>query len=132
VARPAKVAAVTEIADRFRDSSAAVVTEYRGLSVSALRELRRTLGPGATYRVAKNTLVRRAAADAGVAGLDDLLAGAVCARTITVRLKPTHLLHPSYAKPTSPISPSSGEAADDSTSSTTTQPGSNPLRGNRR
>ncbi|BBG04657.1 MULTISPECIES: 50S ribosomal protein L10 [Pseudonocardia] len=75
MARPDKVAAVDEIANRFRESSASVVTEYRGLSVAKLTQLRRDLGASANFRVAKNTLVKRAAADAGVQGLDDLLAG---------------------------------------------------------
>lgn len=70
-----KVDAVAEIADRFRSASAAVVTEYRGLSVRELGELRRDLGDTATYRIAKNRLVARAAADAGVQGLEDLWTG---------------------------------------------------------
>lgn len=75
MAKPDKVAAVAEIADRFRNSSAAVITEYTGLSVSQLSELRRALGSGAKYRVAKNTLVKRAAEDAGIEGLDHLFIG---------------------------------------------------------
>jgi large subunit ribosomal protein L10 len=75
VAKPTKVSAVAEIADRFRDSSAAVITEYRGLTMAQLSTLRRALGSGVNYKVAKNTLVRRAAADAGVQGLEDLFAG---------------------------------------------------------
>ncbi|RZT88400.1 LSU ribosomal protein L10P [Pseudonocardia sediminis] len=75
MARPDKVAAVDEIANRFRDASASVVTEYRGLSVAKLTQLRRDLGDDASFRVAKNTLVKRAADDAGVQGLDGLLAG---------------------------------------------------------
>ncbi|WP_116051583.1 50S ribosomal protein L10 [Amycolatopsis palatopharyngis] len=75
MAKPDKVAAVAEIADRFRTSSATVVTEYTGLSVSQLSELRRALGSSAKYRVAKNTLVKRAAEDAGIEGLDDLFVG---------------------------------------------------------
>jgi large subunit ribosomal protein L10 len=70
-----KVAAVSEIAAEFRDASAMVVTEYRGLSMKQLSQLRRTLGPDVTYAIAKNTLVKRAAADAGIEGLDDLLVG---------------------------------------------------------
>ncbi|HYH34434.1 MAG TPA: 50S ribosomal protein L10 [Nocardioides sp.] len=70
-----KVAAVAEIAAEFRDASAMVVTEYRGLSMKQLSQLRRSLGSDVTYTVAKNTLVKRAAADAGVEGLDDLLVG---------------------------------------------------------
>jgi large subunit ribosomal protein L10 len=75
MARPDKVAAVAEIADEFREASASVVTEYRGLTMSQLTALRRSLGDGARYRVAKNTLVKRAAEDAGVEGLDSMLVG---------------------------------------------------------
>ncbi|WP_063130416.1 50S ribosomal protein L10 [Nocardia fusca] len=75
MAKPEKVAAVAEIAEQFKGSTAAVVTEYRGLSVGALTELRRALGADATYSVAKNTLVKRAAAEAGVEGLDDMFVG---------------------------------------------------------
>lgn len=75
MAKPDKVNAVAEIADKFRTSSAAVVTEYTGLTVSQLTKLRRALGTGTTYRVAKNTLVKRAADDAGVEGLENLFIG---------------------------------------------------------
>ncbi|GAA4806810.1 50S ribosomal protein L10 [Tomitella cavernea] len=75
MAKPEKVTAVAEITERFRESHAAVVTEYRGLSVPALMELRRALGSDVTYSIAKNTLVKRAAAEAGVEGLDDLFVG---------------------------------------------------------
>ena len=70
-----KVATVAEITDKFRTSSAAVVTEYRGLTMAQLTELRRSLGKDTAYTVAKNTLVKRAAADAGVTGLDDMFVG---------------------------------------------------------
>jgi large subunit ribosomal protein L10 len=83
MARPDKVAAVAEIADEFRSSSASVVTEYRGLSVAQLTALRRTLGPDVTYRIAKNTLVKRAAQDAGVDGLDNLLVGPTAIAFVT-------------------------------------------------
>lgn len=75
MARLSKVTSVAEIADHFRESSAAVLTEYRGLTVAQLKELRRSLGDTVTYAVVKNTLTKRAAQDAGVTGLDDLLAG---------------------------------------------------------
>ncbi|WP_020668455.1 50S ribosomal protein L10 [Amycolatopsis nigrescens] len=75
MAKPDKVAAVAEIADRFRNSSATVVTEYTGLSVSQLSQLRRALGTSAKYRVAKNTLVKRAAEDAGIEGMEELFLG---------------------------------------------------------
>jgi large subunit ribosomal protein L10 len=65
--RPAKVATVTEVRERLEHSQSVVVTEYRGLSVKALAELRRNLRPaGGAYKVYKNTLVRRAAAEVGV------------------------------------------------------------------
>ena len=83
MARPDKVAAVVEIADEFRGASASVVTEYRGLTVAQLTALRRTLGPDVTYRVAKNTLVKRAAQDAGVDGLDALLTGPTAIAFVT-------------------------------------------------
>jgi len=83
MAKPEKVAAVAEITDKFRGSSAAVITEYRGLSMTQLTQLRRALGEGATYAVAKNTLVRRAAQDAGVAGLDELLLGPTAIAFVT-------------------------------------------------
>jgi len=75
MARPNKASTVAELADHFRDSNAAVLTEYRGLTVAQLKTLRRTLGSTVTYAVVKNTLTKIAAKDAGVAGVDDLLAG---------------------------------------------------------
>jgi large subunit ribosomal protein L10 len=75
MAKPDKVAAVAEIAESFRTSSATVITKYDGLSVAQLTKLRRALGTSAKYRVAKNTLVSRAAADAGIEGLDHLFIG---------------------------------------------------------
>jgi large subunit ribosomal protein L10 len=75
MARPDKAAAVAEIADEFRSSNAAVLTEYRGLSVKQLQELRRALGENATYAVVKNTLTKLAAKEAGVDSFDELLTG---------------------------------------------------------
>lgn len=73
--RPDKQEAVAELTGNFRDAQATVLTEYRGLTMSQLTELRRALGSDTTYTVAKNTLTKRAARDAGVEGLDDLLTG---------------------------------------------------------
>jgi large subunit ribosomal protein L10 len=75
MARPDKAAAVTELADEFRSSSAVVLTEYRGLSVKELTELRRSLSGNASYAVVKNTLTKLAAKEAGVPGLDEHLVG---------------------------------------------------------
>jgi large subunit ribosomal protein L10 len=70
-----KEGAVAEIAEQFSSSSAAVITEYRGLSVKQITDLRRALGRDTTYAVVKNTLTKRAAADAGVTVDDSLLTG---------------------------------------------------------
>jgi len=78
-----KATAVADIAEQFKASTATVVTEYRGLTVADLAELRRSLGASTTYTVAKNTLVKRAASEAGVEGLDDLFAGPTAIAFIT-------------------------------------------------
>jgi large subunit ribosomal protein L10 len=75
MARPDKAAAVAELTELFREASAVVLTEYRGLTVAQLKQLRRTLRGNATYAVVKNTLSAIAARQAGVEGLDDQLAG---------------------------------------------------------
>ena len=73
--RPDKSAAVAALTEEFRTSSGAVLTEYRGLTVAQLRELRRSLDGNASYAVVKNTLTKIAARDAGVLTFDDLLQG---------------------------------------------------------
>ncbi|AWH96230.1 MULTISPECIES: 50S ribosomal protein L10 [Dietzia] len=83
MAKPAKVQAVEEIKEHFQNSTTAVVTEYRGLSVPQVTALRKALGDSATYTVAKNTLVKRAAKEAGVEGLDDLLTGPTAIAFVT-------------------------------------------------
>jgi large subunit ribosomal protein L10 len=76
MARAEKVTAVAELTDRFQNSSGAVLTEYRGLTVAQLGELRRSLGDNASFSIVKNTLTKIAAADAGVTSeLTDLLTG---------------------------------------------------------
>lgn len=76
MAREDKVAEVAEIRDRLAGSAATLLTHYRGLSVKELKELRRELATSsAELRVVKNTLAKRAVADAGIEGLDDLLEG---------------------------------------------------------
>ncbi|MGP5363337.1 50S ribosomal protein L10 [Brachybacterium tyrofermentans] len=75
MANPEKVDAVSEIADLFRESDAAVITEYRGLSVGDLKELRRSLGSETTYAVVKNTLTEIAAREAGITAFDGMLSG---------------------------------------------------------
>ncbi|MBM0277388.1 50S ribosomal protein L10 [Micromonospora tarensis] len=73
--RADKATAVAELTESFRSSGATVLTEYRGLTVSQLTQLRRTLGADTSYMVAKNTLAKRAATDAGITGLDELFTG---------------------------------------------------------
>jgi large subunit ribosomal protein L10 len=75
MARADKAAAVAELAEQFRDSPGAVLTEYRGLTVKQLQELRRSLGGDATYEIVKNTLTTIAAREAGVDAFEDLLTG---------------------------------------------------------
>jgi len=76
MARAEKVAAVAELTERFQASSGAVLTEYRGLTVAQLGELRQSLGENATFTVVKNTLTKIAATEAGVgAELEQLLSG---------------------------------------------------------
>jgi large subunit ribosomal protein L10 len=70
-----KFAAVAELTEHFSSSTAAVITEYRGLSVKQITDLRRSLGRDTTYAVVKNTLTKRAAAEAGVAIDPALLSG---------------------------------------------------------
>ena len=75
MATPEKDAAIAELTEKFRSSSAAVLTEYRGLTVAQLSQLRTSMREHATYAVVKNTLTKRAAADAGITGFDEHLQG---------------------------------------------------------
>src|SRR3954469_22266505 len=75
MARAEKQAAVAEIVDSFNDAAGAVLTEYRGLTVKELQDLRRSLGEHADYAVVKNTLAKLAADEAGISGFDELLNG---------------------------------------------------------
>ena len=75
MARPDKAAAVAELTEDFRSANATVLTEYRGLSVISMKELRRALGSDTKYSVVKNTLTKIAAKDAGVDIDPSLLAG---------------------------------------------------------
>ena len=83
MATPNKAAAVAELTDAFRSSNAAVLTEYRGLTVAQLKTLRRSLGENAQYAVVKNTLTKIAANKAGINTLDDLFDGPTAVAFIT-------------------------------------------------
>jgi large subunit ribosomal protein L10 len=75
MSRADKTKAVAELAERFRASTGVVLTEYRGLSVADLRDLRNSLRGNADYVVVKNTLTKIAADEAGVLGFEELLIG---------------------------------------------------------
>jgi large subunit ribosomal protein L10 len=75
MARPDKAAAVAELTEDFKSATATVLTEYRGLTVTSMKALRRSLGATTKYSVVKNTLTKIAAKNAGVEISDDLLVG---------------------------------------------------------
>ena len=75
MARPDKAAAVAELAEDFRTANATVLTEYRGLTVTSMKQLRRSLGSTTKYAVVKNTLTKIAAKEAGVDVPSELLVG---------------------------------------------------------
>lgn len=83
MATPDKVDAVEEITEKLRGSNAAVVTSYTGLSVAQLKQLRRSLGENAQYRVVKNTLTKIAAQEAGISVLDEHLSGSTAVAFVT-------------------------------------------------
>jgi large subunit ribosomal protein L10 len=83
MARADKATAVADITEQFNAATATLITEYRGLTVANLAELRRSLAGTATYSVAKNTLIKRAASEAGVDGLDELFAGPTAIAFVT-------------------------------------------------
>ncbi|CAM3616476.1 50S ribosomal protein L10 [Occultella aeris] len=75
MARPDKAAAVAELTEKFRQSTAAVLTEYRGLTVAQLKALRTDLGGTTSFAVVKNTLTGIAAKEAGIDAFDGELTG---------------------------------------------------------
>ena len=78
MARPEKVAVVEEIRTKLTEADAAVLTEYRGLTVPELAALRASLRvSGTEYKVFKNTLARRAVADSGLEGVAAMFEGPV-------------------------------------------------------
>ncbi|MHC9572428.1 50S ribosomal protein L10 [Corynebacterium diphtheriae] len=75
MANPKNTESLAELKNRFADIDSVFVTEYRGLTVAQITELRRALGSDVQYSVAKNTLIKLAAKEAGIEGLDDILTG---------------------------------------------------------
>ncbi|MDI2098842.1 50S ribosomal protein L10 [Ruicaihuangia caeni] len=70
-----KEASVAELTEKFQSSTAVLLTEYRGLTVAQLKQLRKSISADATYAVVKNTLTKIAANNAGITAFDDQLAG---------------------------------------------------------
>jgi large subunit ribosomal protein L10 len=83
MAKPEKATAVAEITEQFRASNAAVLTEYRGLTVAQLTQLRKSIGGNATYAVVKNTLTEIAAKEAGISAFDGKLSGPTAIAFVT-------------------------------------------------
>jgi len=83
MARPDKAATVAELTEKLRASNAAVLTEYRGLSVAQLSQLRKSIGGHATYAVVKNTLTAIAAKEAGVSAFEGQLSGPTALAFVT-------------------------------------------------
>lgn len=75
MANPKNEADLKALQNRFEEADSVVLTEYRGLTVAQTTELRRSLGPDVQYSVAKNTLIKLAAQEKGIEGLDDQLTG---------------------------------------------------------
>ncbi|CAB0848195.1 50S ribosomal protein L10 [Corynebacterium diphtheriae] len=75
MANPKNTESLAELKNRFADIDSVFVTEYRGLTVAQITELRRALGSDVQYSVAKNTLIKLAVKEAGIEGLDDILTG---------------------------------------------------------
>lgn len=75
MANPKNVSSLAELKARFAETDAFVLTEYRGLTVAQTTELRQSLGADVQYSVAKNTLLKLAAKEAGIEGLDEYLTG---------------------------------------------------------
>jgi large subunit ribosomal protein L10 len=83
MARPDKAAAVAELTEKLRASNAAVLTEYRGLTVAQLKQLRKSIASNATYAVVKNTLTEIAAKDAGIDAFTGQLSGPTAIAFVT-------------------------------------------------
>ena len=98
MARTDKSAAIAKLKESFESSSAVLLTEYRGLTVAQLKTLRRAIGANAQFKVAKNTLARIAAKQAGVEGLDDLLTGPTAFAFVTGEIAETAKAIRDFAK----------------------------------
>ena len=86
--RPEKEAVVAQLTEQFRNADAVYLTEYRGLTVPQISDLREKLGRDTSYTVAKNTLARIAAKEAGIEGLDEILAGPTAVKLADLKSRP--------------------------------------------
>ena len=75
MANPKNTAELAALKEKFAEADSLVLTEYRGLTVGQLQQLRGDMGFDVEYHVAKNTLIKIAANEQGIEGLDDLLTG---------------------------------------------------------
>lgn len=98
MARTDKSAAIAELTEDFRNATAVIATEYRGLSVAQMKTLRRAMGAEAKYTVAKNTLARIAAREAGIEGLDEVLSGPTALAFVTGDIATTAKAIKEFAK----------------------------------
>lgn len=98
MARTDKSAAIAELKEKFESSDAVLLTEYRGLTVMQLKTLRRAIGANAQFKVAKNTLAKIAAKEAGIEGLDDLLTGPTAFAFVTGEIADTAKAIRDFAK----------------------------------
>lgn len=83
MARTDNAAAIAKLKESFEGANAVLLTEYRGLTVAQLQELRRAMSADAHFKVAKNTMARIAANEVGIEGLDDLFAGPTAITFVT-------------------------------------------------
>src|SRR6476646_10258728 len=83
MAKPSKAASVAELTQKFQTSQAAVLTEYRGLTVAQLTQLRKSVSAHASYAVVKNTLTAIAARDAGITAFEGQLNGPTAVAFVT-------------------------------------------------
>ena len=77
MAREDRTSSIAQLKEKFENANAVLLTEYRGLTVGEMKDLRRSIMANAEYKVAKNTLARIAAKEAGIEGIEDMLHGPV-------------------------------------------------------
>src|SRR6478736_1535970 len=94
-----KDASVAELTKNFENSNAVLLTEYRGLTVAQLKQLRNNIRQDAEYAVVKNTLTKIAANNAGITALDEDLKGPSAIAFVHGDFAPTARALRNFAKP---------------------------------